>query len=165
MPIGSYYKEEMGEVKATGGAVNGNYQQKRLHRTLVMDPSTMCGRINIALSKLKDTYPDKQIVLLTPVHRGFAQFGPDNIQPDELWQNAAGRWFDEYVEAIRQAGGVWSIPVVDLYSDSGYYPNSQSMGDYVHVPTTDRLHASDTGNKRLALTLMYRLLALPCSVR
>lgn len=165
VPIGSYYKEEMGEVKATGGAVNGNYQQKRLHRTLVMDPSTICGRINIALSKLKDTYPDKQIVLLTPVHRGFAQFGPDNIQPDELWQNAAGRWFDEYVEAIRQAGGVWSIPVVDLYSDSGYYPNSQSMGDYVHVPTTDRLHASDTGNKRLALTLMYRLLALPCSVR
>lgn len=165
VPTGRFFSEKREETEASTGMKNGDLRQMRLHRSFVMDGSTLAGRINIALSRLKDTYPDKQIVLLTPVHRGYARFGDTNVQPDELWQNAAGQWFDEYVATVKKAGEIWSVPVVDLYSESGYFPLSDAFAPYVHDKATDRLHASDNGNRRLALTLLYRLFSLPCSLK
>lgn len=40
-----------------------------------MTNDTYKGRINIGLSHLKKLFPDKQIVLLTPLHRSLAEFG------------------------------------------------------------------------------------------
>ena len=165
VPTGEFFSEKREETEASTGMKNGDLRQMRLHRSFIMDGSTLAGRINIALSRLKDTYPDKQIVLITPVHRGYARFSDTNVQPDELWQNAAGQWFDEYVATVKKAGEIWSVPVVDLYSDSGYFPLSDAFTPYVHDKSTDRLHASDNGNRRFALTLLYRLLSLPCSLK
>lgn len=46
--------------------------ETRIKRTLVMDNRTYKGRINIGISRLKSLFPDKQIILLTPLHRSFA---------------------------------------------------------------------------------------------
>ena len=87
---------------------------QRRHRHFAMDKNTLKGRINIAMSKLKQMYPTKQIVVMTPVHRAYFCSGEKNIQPDEMYENARGVFFDEYVKAVKEAGNVWAVPVIDL---------------------------------------------------
>lgn len=162
VPIGEFYTEKTEKVVAAMGKEKS--EKTRLHRTLVMDGATFCGRINIALSKIKEMFPTKQVVMLTPIHRAYAEFGSNNVQPDENYQNSCGRWFSEYVEAVKKAGNVWSVPVIDLNMLSGLYPLLDSNAQFFHNATTDRLHPNDKGHYRMARTLEYQLLALPCSM-
>lgn len=154
-PIGEFFTESSGEVNANGQTVT------RRRRCMVMSDSTFCGRINLLLSKLKETFPDRQIILLTPIHRGFARFRDTNVQPSEEYANALGLYIDDYVRTIREAGDVWSVPVIDLYSLSGLYPAGEFHSIYIQKPDTDRLHPNTLGHFRLARTLQYQLLALP----
>ena len=80
----------------------------RKKRTPIMDGSTYKGRINIGINRLKQLFPDKQIVLLTPLHRSLANFGETNVQPDENYQNSCGEYVDAYVQAVKEAGNVGS---------------------------------------------------------
>lgn len=154
-PVGEFFTENTEEVN-----VNGNIVSRR-HRTHVMADSTFCGSINLIMSYLKENYPTKQIIILTPVHRAYACFGADNIQPDESYANGAGFYIDDYVTALKRAGEVWSVPVIDLFSISGYYPLCDSYSRYVQNKDTDRLHPSREGHRRLARTLQYQLISLP----
>ena len=67
-------------------------------------------------------FPDKQIVLLTPLHRSLAEFGEKNVQPDESYQNKCGEYVDAYVQAIKEAGNLWGVPVIDFNSVTGMNP-------------------------------------------
>lgn len=87
-----------------------------------MDKNTLKGRINIAMSKLKQMYPTKQIVVMTPIHRAYFGSSDKNIQPDEMYENDRGIFFDEYVKASKEAGNVWAVPVIDLNPLSGLFP-------------------------------------------
>lgn len=156
-PIGTFFTENTEEVNVNGRVV------PRRHRTHVMADSTFCGSINLIMSYLKENYPTKQIVILTPVHRAFARFGDDNIQPDEMYANGAGFYIDDYVSALKRAGEVWSVPVIDLFSISGFYPLYDSNIRYVQNGATDRLHPSKEGHLRLARTLQYQLRSLPAT--
>lgn len=49
VPIGSFYTESKETVVAATGEPRS--EKTRMHRTVVKDPSTLCGRINIALEK------------------------------------------------------------------------------------------------------------------
>ena len=160
VPIGSFYTESKETVVAATGEPRS--EKTRMHRTVVKDPSTLCGRINIALEKIKATYPTKQVILLTPIHRAYAEFGDNNVQPDENWQNNIGEWFTTYVETIKQAGRVWSVPVIDTIALCGLYPILDSIAQFFHDSKTDRLHPNAQGHKRIAKTLFYQLLSLPC---
>ena len=122
-PLGEFFTEKNEQVNVNGKIVT------RKHRTHVMADSTFCGSINLLMSYLKENYPTKQIVILTPVHK--------------------------------RAGEVWSVPVIDLFSLSGYYPLYDSFSGYVQNPVTDRLHPDANGHRRLAETLKYQLLTLP----
>ena len=73
-PLGEWYTT--GEVPVE---VSGPRSEIRTRRTLSMDGDTFRGRINIAMSYLKANFPDKQVILLTPIHRGYARFGDNNI--------------------------------------------------------------------------------------
>ena len=159
-PIGHWYDEHRAIVEASQGLPR--QRVVRMQRTLSLDPNTCKGRINIALDTLKRAYPTKQIVLLTPIHRGFAEFGRNNLQPDESYTNDCGEYISAYVEAVKEAGDVWAVPVIDLFADSGLYPLHKQALQYFHDAKTDQLHPSDTGHERIARTLVYRLLSLPC---
>ncbi len=135
---------------------------QRRHRHFAMDKNTLKGRINIAMSKLKQMYPTKQIVVMTPVHRAYFASGDKNIQPDEMYENARGLFFDEYVKAIKEAGNVWAVPVIDLNSLSGLFPLYDAGAQMFNKPNTDRLHPNDAGHSRMAKTIMQQLSALPC---
>ena len=100
VPLGRWYDEREDTVTAAVHGAKKTYTRKR--RIPSIDQSTMKGRINIALIKLKTYFPDKQIVLLTPIHRAYATFGDTNIQPDESWQNLCGRKLAEPLRRVFQ---------------------------------------------------------------
>lgn len=158
-PIGEFFSEEVQEVNVDGEIV------KRKHRTPIMTDSTFCGSINLVLSYLKDNFPEQQIVIFTPIHRGFAQFGSSNVQPDEMYANGLGLYIDDYAETLRQAGKLWSVPVIDFFGISGLYPVIESQDRYIADKTDDRLHPNDNGQYRLARTAQYQLLTLPSTFK
>lgn len=120
------------------------------------------GRINIALDSLKRTFPEKQIVLLTPIHRSGFYANEKNWQVPEDYTNRCGEYLDAYVDAVKEAGQVWAVPVIDLGALCGLYPMMDEYAHYFHNAETDRLHPNNAGHKRMASTLMYQLLTIPC---
>ena len=61
------------------------------------------------------------------------------------------------------SGSIWAVPVIDWNASSGLFPLSDSQAVYFHDAETDLLHPNDLGHARLARTLMYQLLAFPCT--
>jgi len=159
VPVGEWYTEKEEQVMAARGEPKKLVTRKR--RTLIMSNDTYKGRINIGISQLKKLYPDKQIVLLTPIHRSLAGFGEKNLQPDESYQNRCGEYIDAYIQAVKDAGNVWGVPVIDINAVTGMNPMVEEQLIYFHDPSFDRLHLNTKGQERLARTLMFQLLALP----
>ena len=156
VPMGEWYS--LSERKTY---IDGPAEVTRTYREISYDGNTFRGRTNMVLNHLKTHYPDKQIILLTPIHRAYAQFGDKLMQPSEAYSNGCGLFIEDYVEAVREAGQIWSVPVIDLFSLSGLSPMVEEQGGYFRNPRTDRLHPGTRGHMRLAYTLAYQLLALP----
>lgn len=160
VPIGKWFEE----VKRDAPMPNGK-KAERTYREMNTDTDTFCGRINRLMNYLKTNFPTQQIILLTPLHRGFAQFGDNNVQPEEAFTNSKGLFVNDYVQTIKEAGNVWAVSVIDLNSLSGLYPMNDSHVPYFHNGETDRLHPNAEGHKRMAKTLMYQMMALPSSFK
>ena len=101
--------------------------------------------------------------LLTPIHRSYAKFGEKNVQPDESFPNRIGLYIDSYVEAVKEAGNVWAVPVIDLNALCGLYPNTPAHAKYFANKDTDRLHPNADGHYRIAKTLARQLASLPAN--
>ena len=157
VPIGEWFTEEYVEVEAANGEPKS--MQTRRHRTPNLDQSTFKGRINMALDSLKNMYPHQQIILMTPLHRGYAKFGETNIQPDENYTNRCGEYIDAYINAVKEAGNVWAVPVIDLSAVSGIFPLNRSQKEYF-PRDKDRLHPTDEGHARMAQAIMAALRGL-----
>lgn len=155
IPLGEFFRETKKETNHNGNNV------VRKYRTPVFTDSTFCGRINMVMDFLKCNYPDQQIIILTPIHRGFAKFSERNIQPEESYANAQGLFLDSYVNALKEAASIWAVPLIDLYSVSGLYPIRNEYNKYFENQETDMLHPNSEGNLRLAKTIQYQLLCLP----
>jgi lysophospholipase L1-like esterase len=159
--IGKWYEEKTEKVMAGIGEPKHMVDRKRQY--LSMDNNTYRGRINNALKTVKQMYPTKQIVLLTPIHRAGFYYKDANWQPTEDYTNRCGEYLKSYVDAVKEAGSIWSVPVIDISSLSGLYPMLDEYAQYFNRADTDRLHPNDKGHERIALTLYYQLSTLPCS--
>jgi lysophospholipase L1-like esterase len=157
VPLGKFYNEI---TKATNH--NGNTVTRK-YRTSIENDSTFCGRINKVMTFLKANFPEQQIIIMTPVHRGYAKFTEKNVQPEESFANEQGLYIESYVDVLKQAASYWAVPLIDLYSLSGLYPLADSQAKYFINTDTDRLHLNALGNYRLAKTIQYQLLALPAT--
>ena len=146
VPLGEWYalSEE---------TVNRNGQPTTLKKRTFVEDDTFRGRINRVMAYLHANFPRAKIVLATPIHRGFASFGPKNVQPDESYANKLGLFIDDYVSVVKEAGNVWAAPVADLNATSGLYPKADSHVPYFHKADTDRLHPSAEGHRRMAAAL------------
>lgn len=160
VPIGKWYTEKKEKVMA--GIHEPKHLVTRMHQYLSMDKDTYCGRINIALSTVKKMFPTKQIVLLTPIHRAGFYANEKNWQPTEDYRNKCGEYLCRYIDAVKEAGNIWAMPVIDLNALCGLYPMFDEHAQYFHLSDTDRLHPNDKGHERIARTLYYQLAALPC---
>lgn len=159
VPIGEWYSEQEEEVMFARGEPKKLVTRKR--RTLLMTTDTYKGRINIGINHLKQLFPDKQIILLTPLHRSLFIANDTNVQPDESYQNRCGEYIDAYIETIKEAGNVWGIPVIDFNAVTGINPMVKEQLIYMYDVERDHLHPNTQGQKRMAKTLMYQLLAFP----
>lgn len=160
LPIGEWYTEKEEKVLAAGHSPRAIVTRKK--RTPIMSDSTYRGRINIAISTVKSMFPTKQIVLITTMHRSYAKFGEDNIQPSEAYQNECGEYIDKYIESVKEASNIWSVPVIDLNATCGLYPMMPEFHQYFYDAKTDQLHPNDNGHQRMAATLYYQLMSIPC---
>ena len=159
VPLGEWYDYVEGQVNWWGK------MRTLKQRKPSFNPNTVKGRINSALKKLKTRYPDSQIVILTPTTRAFFQCSPTNVQPAEDWPNTAGLYVDDYVQCAREAGQVWSCPVIDLFGESGFLPCTEGYAKYVRNKDKDGLHPNGLGHERLARLIYHRLSALPGTFR
>ncbi len=158
LPLGEFFT-------ARYGTVNHNGQDAaRLHRELVLDDRSFCGRLNRLLGELKRSFPRAQIVVMTPIHRGYARFSEDNVQPDESWANAQGLFIGDYAEAVRRAAQVWSTPLIDLYRDCGLLPALGEYAAFFHDAQSDNLHPNARGHERIARVIAAALNAIPAQV-
>lgn len=161
IPIGEWFVKEKREVMA--GIHEPKHLVVREHHIPAMNPNTYRGRINIALDKVKRMYPDKQIILLTPIHRAGFYRSETNWQPTEDYQNKCGEWMSAYVKSVQEASNLWAVPVIDLNALSGLFPLMDEHISYFNDGATDRLHPNNKGHVRLARTLYYQLSTLPCT--
>ena len=159
VPIGEWFTEREEQVMA------GIHEQKHLvsrrHRYPVMSDSTYRGSINKALDYVKRQFPTKQIVLLTPIHRAEFYANEKNWQPREDYTNKCGEYIEAYVESVKEAGNIWSVPVIDLNALCGLYPLMDEFTQFFKSAESDRLHPNDVGHERMAKTLVQQLMALP----
>lgn len=157
VPLGEWYTERTEQVEILPGSV-----ETRKVRSFVLDDATVCGRINKAMAYLKEHYPTKQIIVLTPIHRAlFRSTSTGKIQPDERYANKIGHYLSDYVARYQQIANVWAVPVIDLNSICGLYPVEDAQARYFRNPDGDRLHPNSDGQYRMAKALMYQLLAYP----
>ena len=160
VPLCVWWDERVTQVEYGHGQTKSMVTRRQ--RTPSMDPTTFRGRINIAMDSLKRTFPTKQIVLLTPIHRSDFHANEKNWQCDESYTNQCGEYLDAYINAVKEAGDVWAVPVIDWAASSGLFPLMDEYAQYFNKADTDRLHPNDKGHERMARTLMQQLLALPC---
>lgn len=160
VPIGQWFEETLEEVEY--GHRYPKRLESRMRRKPIMDKDTYRGRINMALDSLKRMFPQKQVVLLTPIHRAGFYANEKNWQCTEDYMNRCGEYLDAYVESVKEAGNLWAVPVIDLNALCGLYPMVEAHMPYFKDKETDGLHPNDLGHQRIARTLFYQLWALPC---
>ncbi len=97
---------------------------------------TFCGACHVLFEKLINKYYDKQIVVMTPLHRS------DEVKPED-----SNRYLKKYVDVIKATAEYYSIPVLDLYATSGIQPQLEVIRE-AFCP--DGLHPNDAGNEILA---------------
>lgn len=134
-------------------------------RILSTDKNTVRGRINVAMQYIRENFPVQQIVLMTPLHRGFAEFSPSNVQPEETFANTIGLFDEEYVEVIRQAADIWATSLIDLFRLANIHPLTSSHAQFLHDQQTDLLHPNAAGHYRIAKAMAYQMLSLPADFR
>ena len=104
---------------------------------------TFYGALHTLILSLVRKYTDKQIVFLTPIHR-------INEAPSantKKYEGVSAHPLSDYVKAIREVCEYYSIPVLDLYKESGMACNVREYCDHF---APDGLHPNDAGHEILA---------------
>jgi len=65
------------------------------------------------------------------------------------------------VEAIKEAGNLWAVPVIDLNAISGLNPTLPEYLKFFRNAETDRLHPNSEGQLRMARAIAGQLLCYP----
>ncbi len=162
VPIGRFFSEKQATVVCAYDEKGNPIAEKTLKkREFITDETTFCGRLNAVFSRLKALYPLTPMVIITPPHRAYANFGGDNVQYDELYANDIGEYFETYVAALKQCADIWSVPVIDVYRESGLFPlNDDNARAYFSNEKTDRLHPNAAGHAVIARSVIRYIKSL-----
>lgn len=104
-------------------------------------PYTFYGALHCLYTALIEKYPDVPIVVLTPLHRITEDIPTGDNKPAPVGT------LKEYVNIIREVAEYYSLPVLDLFKESGLQPKIPVI-QQKYVP--DGLHPNDAGNDILA---------------
>ncbi len=107
------------------------------------EPNTFYGACHFLFRYLIETYPDAVIAVCTPLHR----LNEDDPMGDHRYKAYHYGDLKTYVAIIREVAEYYSLPVIDLYANSGIQPKVDIMREKF-MP--DGLHPNDAGHERIA---------------
>ena len=99
-------------------------------------PDTFYGALHTLILNLINEYPTAAKIICTPLHRGT-----------EVMPRPHGKVLLDYVNAIKEVAEYYSIPVCDLWRNSGLQPRVPII-QQLYCP--DTIHPNDEGYKILA---------------
>ncbi len=105
-------------------------------------PDTFCGAVDFLMNLLKEAYPKKQLVFMTPARRE----GDEAVSKNSCKLPDA-KPLKSYVDVILSKGEKFGIPVLNLYDDLKINPNIALEKEKY---TTDGLHFNDAGQNIIA---------------
>ncbi len=105
-------------------------------------PSTFYGACHDLFSRLINKYPGRAIVIMTPLHR--------TTEDDVQTKHGVDVTLKTYVDIIREVAEFYSLPVCDMYKNSGLQPRIDVIREKF-IP--DGLHPNDEGHKIIAARL------------
>lgn len=114
-------------------------------------PDTYWGACHYLMNRLVERFYDKTIVIMTPLHR----ITEDNPKGDNKPEPVAT--LKEYVDILRTVAEWYSLPVLDLFAESGIQPRVPVI-QQTYCP--DGLHPNDAGHEKMATMLYHYLLKL-----
>ncbi len=104
-------------------------------------PTTFYGACHFLFSKLIEKYEGKPIVIMTPLHRLNEERNTGDNKPEGVAS------LKEYVNIIREVAEYYSLPVLDLFKNSGMQP-SVPVIQQKFIP--DGLHPNENGHRIIA---------------
>ncbi len=102
---------------------------------------TFYGAFDKLLSSLKAKYAAANLIVLTPIHRK-----QEHRYVNEMGVRNCG-CLGDYVAAEKEVAKAHGVPVLDLYEESGIYPDDEENNKQY---TVDGLHPNDLGHRMLA---------------
>ena len=119
------------------------------------DTDTFSGAVHELILAIRDIIGEKPILIMTPLNRGRSSAGNGN--PTSAECNANGNYLSDFVDALKEIGRFYSIPVFDTGAVFNVDPAKKSgtgRSDYFY----DCLHPNDAGHARLG-KLLYKFVA------
>ena len=103
------------------------------------DYTTMCGALRYSVEKLLTAYPHLQIYVSLPTYF----YRPDTGAYPETYINAQGKYYRDYVDALRSTAGEYHLPVIDCHD--GFGVNKLNVA----AMTSDGAHHNQIGRQLL----------------
>ena len=104
-------------------------------------PETFYGSCHYLYSGLVRKYLGKTIVIMTPLHR------TNELSKRGDFKEKDYGTLKEYVDIMREVAEYYSLPVLDLYKESGLQPE---IVEIFHTYIPDGLHPNDLGHQVIA---------------
>ena len=101
---------------------------------------TFYGAVYVLFKKMIERSPMAQFVIMTPLHRMS-----EDVEINE--RGLRCEKLKRYVDAIKEVAEYFSLPVLDLWTNSGMQPHVDVIREKL-MP--DGLHPSDLGHARIA---------------
>ncbi len=105
---------------------------------------TYMGAMRTGIEKLQSMFTDCQLVLVTPNFIKYNNFGTNPVGEE-------GNVFVDYVNAVRELGGEYALPVLDFYQELGIEENN--FVEYLQ----DEIHPNETGRFNMGMCVLKLL--------
>lgn len=106
------------------------------NKNITHNRDTFYGALQDSIEDLLTKKPNIRICLFTPLQRNNDGYTTEST-------NTSGHKLVDYVNAIREVGEMYSVPVCDMYSNSGI--TELNLSYYTH----DGLHPNNNGYERM----------------
>lgn len=122
----------------------GNFYSKNL--------ATFYGALNNLIPGVINKYPQSEIIFITPTKNNFKSKSKN--YPNSFQKNEVGLIQNDYVNAIKHICNLYSVPIIDLYNESGISPFIEK---HIELYTPDGLHFNKLGYRKLAARIAHEL--------
>ncbi|NLD87392.1 MAG: SGNH/GDSL hydrolase family protein [Clostridiales bacterium] len=139
--------EDAGIVVVFGGTNDFGHGDAPIGRFNDRSLYTFYGACHHIMTRMHERFPGKPMLILTPLHR----LCEENQKGNEFKNIVT---LSTYVAIIREMAEYYSIPVLDLYAESGIQPKIDIIREKF---CPDGLHPNDAGHVLLAEKIFARL--------